>query len=259
MSLQIDGPGLTGSLTAVVRPAPKAQASAKILSQLVCDTEFRGERALVIGGSRGLGEVAAKLLAMGGAEVRFTYHLGERDAQTVASDIVSQGGSAQCFAYDVLKDAPSLHVRLGDWKPGLLCYFATPYIGAGTRGEFSFRTFHEFCKYYVGGLNDVIQGLRRQGNALRAVLCPSSAFVDDAAPALAEYCAAKAAAESLCQSLKRSAPGIAFLAPRFPRLATDQTAGILTGDCPEPEGVVLAALREARTAAADLDRDGVRC
>jgi acyl dehydratase/NAD(P)-dependent dehydrogenase (short-subunit alcohol dehydrogenase family) len=259
MSLQVDGPGLTGSLTAVVRPTPRAQASAKLLSQLVTNSEFRGERALVIGGSRGLGEVAAKLLAMGGADVRFTYHRGELEAHTVASDIASQGGSAQCFAYDVLKDAQSLHDRLGDWNPGLLCYFATPYIGAGTAGEFSFPKFSEFCKYYVAGLNDVVQGLRRQGNGLRAVLCASSAYVDDAAPALAEYCAAKAAAESLCQSLKRSAPGIAFFTPRFPRLATDQTAGILTDECPAPESAVLAALKEVRTAAADLDQDGVRC
>jgi acyl dehydratase/NAD(P)-dependent dehydrogenase (short-subunit alcohol dehydrogenase family) len=261
MNLQVAGAGLAGSLTAVVRPAPIVQASAKALRQLVVDSEFRGERALVIGGSRGLGEVAAKLLAMGGAEVRFTYHRGELDAQRVAAEIVSEGGSAQFFAYDVLNDAESLPDRLADWRPGLVCYFATPHIGAGAKGEFSFRKFNEMCQYYVQGFHDIVQALRRQGDALRAVLCASSEFVDHAAPAMAEYSAAKAAAESLCRSLSRSAPGIAFLTPRFPRLATDQTAGILTGDFPAPEGAVLAALREMRTAAVsgNLDADDARC
>jgi acyl dehydratase/NADP-dependent 3-hydroxy acid dehydrogenase YdfG len=244
ITLHVDAPGLTGSLTAVIRPAPKAQASSAALSALVVPDEFRAERALVVGGSRGLGEVTAKLLAAGGADVKLTYHRGEQDAQRVANEISSLGRAATCFAYNVLTDSGTLVAKLGDWKPTLLCYFATPFITPGTKGHFSQTKFDELSDYYLRGFDDTFQAVRREGSDLRAVLCASSSFVEEAPPQFAEYAAAKSAAESLCAALRQTHPTIRFSAPRFPRLATDQTAAILAVELPSPEKPVLAALRQ---------------
>ncbi len=46
----------------------------------VSANEFTGAAALVVGGSRGLGELTAKLLAAGGGRVTITYAYGEGDA-----------------------------------------------------------------------------------------------------------------------------------------------------------------------------------
>ena len=42
--------------------------------------EFANVRALVIGGSRGLGEITAKIIAAGGGDVWITYRRGKEDA-----------------------------------------------------------------------------------------------------------------------------------------------------------------------------------
>jgi NAD(P)-dependent dehydrogenase (short-subunit alcohol dehydrogenase family) len=162
------------------------------------------------------------------------------------SEILAHGGAAECLAYNVLTDAGSLAARLGAWRPTLLCYFATPFISVGTKGDFSSQKFTEFCEYYVRGFNDTICALRRQGNELRSVLCASSSLVVEVPANLGEYVAAKSAAESLCRWLQQCDPNIRVHAPRFPRLATDQTAGILAAELPSPDVDVLEALRALR-------------
>ena len=74
VELRMNAPGLSGTLSTSMRPESTVQAAYDVIQSQVNASEFRGERALVIGGSRGLGEVAVKLLAAGGADVRFSYH-----------------------------------------------------------------------------------------------------------------------------------------------------------------------------------------
>ncbi len=81
VTIRVDGPGLSGLVSALLRPEARHQSTVADLRKLVPADLFRGERALVIGGSRGLGEVAAKVFALGGAEVRLTYHQGATDAE----------------------------------------------------------------------------------------------------------------------------------------------------------------------------------
>jgi hypothetical protein len=59
-----------GTVEAFFRPPPAHQASFQRITSLVTDAEFRQQNALVVGGSRGLGEVITKVLAAGGANVR---------------------------------------------------------------------------------------------------------------------------------------------------------------------------------------------
>ena len=70
--LAIEGGGLVGSIRTVARMPPAPQAPSSELAHAVEPGEFAGSTALVIGGSRGLGEVTAKLLAAGGARVVIT-------------------------------------------------------------------------------------------------------------------------------------------------------------------------------------------
>jgi len=56
--------------------------------------------AIVTGGSRGIGEAAAKLLAQNGCNVVLTYHENLRRAEGVAAAIIDGGGEAAVFRYD---------------------------------------------------------------------------------------------------------------------------------------------------------------
>lgn len=240
VDLRIDGPGLSGSLSTGLRPKPSAQISYDSIRSLVSPAEFASERALVIGGSRGLGEVAVKLLAAGGADVRFTYHVGAVEAHRVSEGIATANGSADCFQYNVLEDAATVPQILADWKPTLLCYFATPFIFSGVQGRFSDELFRKFCDFYVTGFHQTLAGLED----VKRVLYPSSTAIDSPAPNLVEYASAKAAGESLCRSLAAANPQRRFVCPRFARLATDQTATLLRATAADPVQPVLAALRD---------------
>ena len=246
LELRLDAPGLAGKVTAFVRPEPQQQSPLAGLRSLVNRDEFQHERALVIGGSRGLGEVVVKLLAAGGADVKFTYHRGSADAERLIAELRAEGCSVSCFAYDVLQRDVALSEIVGGWSPTLLCYFATPFISAVTPRRFSPRRFQDFCDYYVGGFLSAFHSVRALGPGLCDVLNPSTVFVDELPLNMGEYAAAKSAAETMCRFLEKAHPETRFHCPRLPKLATDQTASLIPTAVPDPAPTMLAILREMR-------------
>ena len=236
VDIDVKGPGVSGTLRAMFRPPPQAQPSYEEAANYVTEGEFSHWRALVIGGSRGLGEAAAKLVAAGGGAVCLTYYQGENDAQKVADELRAAGREADIAQVDVTQATkPEL-----PWVPTHLLYFATPHISGDHTGGFSQVKFERFCQYYVGGFHQVLSMLP----ASLSVLYPSTIFLDEINPQTAEYCAAKAAGETLCRHLAKTHQGLRILAPRLPRLVSDQTAGITAGSVAGASMPVL--LRELR-------------
>jgi NAD(P)-dependent dehydrogenase (short-subunit alcohol dehydrogenase family) len=224
----LHGGGASGEITALFRPDPVTQPSAADIAHQVRKNEFAGQHALVIGGSRGLGEVTAKLLALGGAEVAITFFRGREDAIQVTQDIVANGGRCRFFQFDVVRPPQELSDEqlLSDFRPTHLYFFATPPIQLVKGQPFSKARFYRFCDYYVSGLADVVSSIYRlfpSGGTPLALLYPSTMFLDKPPSGAAEYSAAKAAGEILCQTLARTRPGLRVACPRLPTLRTDQT------------------------------------
>lgn len=244
--MRIMAPMLSGNIRAFVRPPIHTQPSyAQVLaylkkianSQFSSSKPFSNQRALVVGGSRGLGEVTAKLLAAGGADVRLTYHRGAQEAQRIIDDIHSGGGLAQHFALDVLQpDAAIAALLASGWAPTHLYYLATPFIFDATSGTFSPRLFRQFCDYYVFGFLSLLNLLKPHG--LRAVFYPSSVALDTIPANMGEYAAAKAAGEMLCAFVEQHSRDLHIYRPRLPRLATDQTTSLLPVDNGDPLSVM---------------------
>jgi hypothetical protein len=240
--MKVMAPGLGGSIKAFVRPAPWQQLNYLTLKSSVSSAEFAEQRALVIGGSRGLGEIVAKLVCAGGAKVKITYRQGKDDAVRVAQEITSNGGDAGFFHFDVLDcDSDALKMQLGDWCPTHLYFFATPFILSSPPGVFNPDLFCKFCRYYVTAFRNVVNQLASAG--LKNVLYPSTVFIDEAPSGMGEYAAAKAAGEVLCASLEKTHRGIMIRRPRLPRLSTDQTASLRPVQRANPLPVILNELR----------------
>jgi NAD(P)-dependent dehydrogenase (short-subunit alcohol dehydrogenase family) len=249
LRLELTGPGATGVVTALVRPPPVAQAGMEDLAPLVPAAAFESQRALVVGGSRGLGEVTAKILALGGADVRISFAQGEADAACVAEEIVRHGGRCSAFRFDVTAEAPDAGAALlQGWTPTHLYYFASPPIrlSAGTGWDRSL--FERYCDYYLDGLRRSMTTFVPEPDAAGArlaVVYPSTAFLDEARPGAQEYAAAKAAGEALCRSLAAARPGLHVFCPRLPPLRTDQTSTLRgRSDAADPVPVLLPLLRE---------------
>ena len=236
--LQIETPAFTGTVGALLRPKPIAQATCAAVRKEVQQSEFAGVTALIVGGSRGLGEVAAKILASGGADVTLTYHRGETDAARVVSDIVASGGIARSMPLDVLDGRHGLADSL---RPDFLYYFASPFIVSGTREQFSPELLTQFCAYYLAGFERIVETLASRG--LRQIFYPSSVLIDDMPLEMREYVIAKAAGETLCAFLERRFPGLHIVRPRLPRMATDQTAAQRPVKNADPLPVILREIR----------------
>ncbi len=64
-------------------------------------SELEGRRALVTGGSRGIGRAIALELARAGASVAVNYNASEEAAREVVADIAAEGGAATALSGDV--------------------------------------------------------------------------------------------------------------------------------------------------------------
>jgi len=241
VSMRVSAPGMQGAVRTFLRPARVDQVAMAQLDH-IGPTEFVGYRALIVGGSRGLGEATAKLLAAGGAEVRITYYRGAEDADRVVDEINAAGGKAAACRFDVRNPPEDLTDLLGRWRPTRLYYFATPFIFEGVKGQFRVDLFNRFCDYYVSGFARTFAVVAASGS-LDGVLYPSSVAIDEMPPDMGEYVVAKRAGEALCDVLGARFKSIDFTCVRLGRLATDQTQSLAGADNQDPAPVLLRILR----------------
>ena len=245
--LSINSTNLSGTLKTFLCPPQQKQIDFDKLKDRVDPAEFANQSALVIGGSRGLGEVTAKLLAVGGAKVIITFHQGKNDAQRIVDEIANGGGSVTSFSLDVLdEDSTALVDRIKtSWNPTHLYYFATPNIGSGTKENFSPVLFRRFSEYYVLGFQRVVDQLISIGN-LAGVFYPSSIFLEKFPTTMKEYVVAKKAGEMICSHIRNTNHNLEIYTPRLPKMATDQTASFVPEEIPDPSLILLKHLRRMK-------------
>ena len=104
-----------------------------------------------------MGEVTAKILASGSADVKLTYFKGVKDAKKVVNEISNQGLLANALPTMFISKQIGFIKKLGTWRPTHLYYFATPFIFSGSSRNFSIKKFERFCDYYyVAGFKEII-------------------------------------------------------------------------------------------------------
>jgi acyl dehydratase/NAD(P)-dependent dehydrogenase (short-subunit alcohol dehydrogenase family) len=218
---------ISGKLRAFTRPPPQPQPSTASLLGCVLAIEFTGQRVLVIGGSRGLGELTAKLVAAGGGDVIVSYAQGRSDAERVASDIASVGrGRGEVIAIDFNKVEFAVLPLAGPITS--VFYFATPRIFSKKLGVFDAAKFAEFSRFYLERFVQLCEWLeRRTEDGQVTVYLPSTVFINERPKGMTEYAMAKVAAEVLADDINRHLRRVRVVHTRLPRLATDQTSSIL--------------------------------
>jgi NAD(P)-dependent dehydrogenase (short-subunit alcohol dehydrogenase family) len=245
--MDVSGAGINGSVQAFVRQPPVAQAALSDIAKIVSPTEFAGSTALIIGGSRGLGEVTAKAIAAGGGKVIVTYATGREDAVRLTEGIRRDVAHNVC---DVLRfDARgniANQLSTLDCRVTHLYYFATPPIFRQKEGLFVESLFDDFIQVYVKGFYDCCRFLADHGSRPLIAFYPSSVFVEEHPLAMTEYSMAKSAGEMLCADMNRSQFGIHVVVSRLPRLLTDQTATVAPVKNADPLEVMLPIIRNVQ-------------
>ena len=256
--MAIKGGGLDGLVTARFRAKPVVQPALAEIAQCVVPGEFAGQAPLIIGGSRGLGELTAKICAAGGARPTISYFMGEDDARRVADEIVKAGGDCSVIRYDVKLNPPSQFGQLLV-PPREVYYFPTSPIARRKREPFEGALFDEFLQTYVTGFYDLCRSLRRTYPNDMSLFYPSTTYADQRPRDMTEYVMAKLAGEVLCADLARRDRGLKILVRRLPPLLTDQTAAISNvGSSTQAIEIVLSVVREmARMSGARERADAV--
>jgi acyl dehydratase len=253
VEMKAEGARILGRVAAFARlPSPPAPTIRQALS-LVVPGEFFGRRALVIGGSRGLGAATSVLLAAGGASITLSYRDGCEDAENLAHEIRGTCGKKSCsvMRYDACAGAGE---QISVVDPGFThaYYFATPRIFDGGSEVYARARFDKFLAVYVEGFLDFVKTLlRAQEPTPLAVLYPSSIAVVERPRRMTEYAMAKAAGEILCDELVRTFPRLTITAPRLPRIATAQTATVPPVPAGDPIAIMLPLLRKQTSAVTD--------
>lgn len=219
---------IRGNVKAFRRPAPLQQPTLTEIAQRVGPGEFNGTRSLIVGGSRGLGETTAKIIAAGGGEVVITYAHGRVEAGQVCDEINAGGlGRCEIAKFDLMTDSlDSTGIEIDALDT--VFYFATPRIARKKAALFDRRMFEEFCDFYVDKFYCVCAYLEANLKTKRAsIYFPSSVFVAERPSGMTEYAMAKAASEVLIDEINRYSRKVSVVATRLPRLSTDQTSSIL--------------------------------
>lgn len=240
VDLQMDWENTHAELITFVRPEVSQMKTLSEIKNLLANKKSENVKAVVIGGSRGLGEATTKLLALSGAEVLFTYYKGADLAQKIESEIKNSGGN--CFALELDINNPEVNIeRIKEFRPTHLFYFATPQIFAGTKTEFKMEIFEKFCNYYVHSFLNIFNHLRQ---SLKFVFYPSSIAIEEMVTDMKEYVLAKSAGEKLCDYLNVLHPEIKTYSPRLPRTQTDQTSSLIKVKSEDPIELMLKYLNE---------------
>jgi NAD(P)-dependent dehydrogenase (short-subunit alcohol dehydrogenase family) len=202
------------------------------VSTKVAAGEFKGSRSLVIGASRGLGEMAAKILAAGGGDVTISYAQGLADIEIVNAEISASGlGTSKVLQLDVTSgDFGAVDPQALD----SIYFFATPRIARKKAGVFDSALFAEFIDFYVESLYKLCLHIETTALTRKIrIYVPSSVFIAERPDGLVEYAMAKAATEVLIEDINKNFRKVSIVATRLPKLSTDQTSSVLktsTGD-----------------------------
>lgn len=251
--LAVQGPDFSSEIDAFFRPMPVKQSSTGELSGAIRAGEFNGCTALVVGGSRGLGEIAAKLLALGGAEIILTYRSSAAEAEAVRMEIVSTGARCELLQFDACAETAQLPAALGAATRLLLLYFPSPHIFRRRTTGFSRPWLAEFLDVYVDGFLNTLNLVRRWTSGPISILYPSSEALDHPGQELIEYAAAKAAGEAICRAVAADDQRLTMEISRFPRLLTDQTNSIVRVETPRPVDILLPILRRLASGTAGTE------
>ena len=242
----VEGGGWSGTIESFARHPPVKQPGVKHFAQFVRANEFQHVSALIIGGSRGLGELTAKLIAAGGGAVTITYAVGRADALEIQRQVRDCGGLCEVIPYDATQPAENQLCSLKR-APASLYYFATPPIARRKTNLYAPSVLNDFLRVYVDGFHDLVQWLQAPGARLSAFY-PSSIAVKECPAEMTEYAMAKAAGEVLCKNLAQFRKGLRVVVERLPRILTDLTATVAPVETADPLEVMLPIVRRVEIA-----------
>jgi len=245
VNLWVEGPTLAGKLETFFRPEPTSQPSIEEISRQIPGDCFKNIHALVIGGSRGIGETTAKIIAAGGGNVTITYNAGKKEATKICQEIEALGFSCQGLKLSI-DEIGSANNVLPPGGVNAIFYYPSPRILKSN--NFDPELFNTFLHYYVLQFYKMVKLAQSVYDQKLIVFYPSTISIDEKTQGLIEYIMAKVAGEYLCESINAEEQSLNIIVERLPRLQTDQTMNLLNFPAEPTLNVLLPIIKKINTA-----------
>jgi len=220
VKLLVHGRYLKAEIEALYRPSSINSPSIESVSKTIKKNEFENVNALIIGGSRGLGEISAKIIASGGGRVTISYNLGEEDAKQLQQELSNFGGVCDIIKVRIEDgfDIPKNHFNQ-------IYYFPTPKIKAEDPNILNVVLIQLYELFYIHAFRNLLNQVL-ENNLETSIFYPSSTFLNDPPKNFFNYTDKKFKGELLCKEFIET-KSMRIIYPRLPRLATDQTLGLM--------------------------------
>jgi predicted DNA-binding WGR domain protein len=237
--LDLHSSNIQANIKAFFRPRPTPVISIEQAQTHVLDQEFKNQKALIIGGSRGLGATTAKLLKAGGADVTITYAKGKKEAQSMYHEFKQKSQELTFFQCD-LSGSDNTFQNIPKQNYTHIYYFASPKIKPNESKNFDSELYQHFKHFYHTQFERCINYFN--SDQLKVILFPSTVYIDEQPQNMREYIKAKIEGETFCRKWGASHTKVELHTPRYPKLATDQTADIKDVDLQSPVEVIYDSL-----------------
>jgi hypothetical protein len=220
MKILINGKYLKSEIDVFYRPSSTNSPSMSQISKKIKGNEFTNVNALIIGGSRGLGEITAKIITCGGGRVTITYNLGEADAKKLRNEILEYGKSCNIFK---LKIEDQFYIPEENFNQ--IYYFPSPKIKAEDFNISNTNLTQLYELFYVDFFRNLLTQVLEK-DMQSSIFYPSTTYLSNAPKNFTTYVESKLKGELLCKEFIET-KSMRIIYPRLPRLATDQTLGLI--------------------------------
>jgi len=244
IKISLEGQDIFAEINAFFRPEPVKQATMREVKKVIELKVFSGQRALVIGGSRGLGELAAKCLAVGGGEVHITYMNGKSDADKVKKAINRIGEVCSKSRLNV-NNLDGIDSLLKSFQPTHIYYFPSAPIRNNIQ-SYNAELYDEYFSVYVSAFGRLVRMASRCIRHPFNIFYPSTVFIETDQKGFAEYINAKRAGEQQAKLLEAEYSKASVFINRLPALKTDQTASLTAGEAISPLEIISNVLVKMR-------------
>lgn len=238
LNIKLDDTFIHGQIKAFIRPVAPKYKTLKELNGLLPVNSFKNQRALIIGGTRGIGLQCLRLLASAGASTMFTYFKNSNEADKIAEEFANESINTNYLQVDVSNLSKESLETIKAFNPTSIYYFATPKI-LNNNSNLDENLLQKFISYYVIGLDKILVSLKSELKPI--IFVPSTVYLDEKPTNLSEYVIAKSASEMFLKLLEKK--GYKIYNPRFPKVSTEQTMSLFKQKAVEPEEVLLEELK----------------
>jgi len=203
------------------------QPSISKIKKFIYKKEFSKINTLIVGGSRGIGELTAKILVLGGANTTITYYQGIKEAKKLKENIKFETGQ--------ICKIKKLNVISKDFideiknclNKDFIFYYPTPQILSTKNEKFSGEKFKYYYKFYVKQFTILCNFIEKYSDKQIIIFYPSTIFVLNESNNFKEYVKAKSIAENKIKEINKNFKNVKIISHRLPQLNTDQTSRVI--------------------------------